>query len=104
MLFVCKNYTFCEVLQMHITFKPVLGIRTRIRRIRMFLGLPDPDPLVRGTDPDPLVRGTDPDPDPHQNVKDPQHWFKLCLFCQAGQACFCSVKLLRPGHLPPRQR
>ncbi len=42
----------------------VLGIR--IRRIRMFLGLPDPDPypLVRGTDPDPdpLVRSTDPDP------------------------------------------
>ncbi len=30
---------------------PVLGIR--IRRIYMFLGLPDPDPLVRGTDPDP---------------------------------------------------
>jgi hypothetical protein len=33
----------------------------------MFLGLPDPDPLVRGTDPDPdpdsLVRGTDTDPD-----------------------------------------
>jgi hypothetical protein len=34
---------------------PVLGIR--IRRIRMFLGLRDPDPLVRGTDPDPA---TDP--------------------------------------------
>jgi hypothetical protein len=32
----------------------------------MFLGLQDPDPLVRGTDPDPdpLVRGTDTDPDP----------------------------------------
>jgi hypothetical protein len=31
----------------------VLGIR--IRRIRMFLGLPDPDtdPVVRGADPDP---------------------------------------------------
>jgi hypothetical protein len=29
----------------------VLGIR--ISRIRMFLGLPDPDPLVRGMDPDP---------------------------------------------------
>ncbi len=24
-------------------------------RIRMFLGLPDPDPLVRGTDPDPSL-------------------------------------------------
>jgi hypothetical protein len=31
-------------------------------RIRMFLGLPDPDPLVKGTDPDPLVKGTDPEP------------------------------------------
>jgi hypothetical protein len=32
------------------------------RRISMFLGLPDPDPLDRGTDPEPLDRGTDPDP------------------------------------------
>jgi hypothetical protein len=24
-----------------------------VLRIRMFLGIPDPDPLVRGTDPDP---------------------------------------------------
>ncbi len=33
-------------------------LRIRIRQIRMFLGLldPDPDPLVRGMDPDPLVR------------------------------------------------
>jgi hypothetical protein len=31
--------------------KAVLGIR--IRRIRMFLGLLDPDPLVGGMDPDP---------------------------------------------------
>ncbi len=31
-----------------IAIDPVLGIR-----IRMFLGLPDPDPLVSGTDPDP---------------------------------------------------
>ncbi len=29
-------------------FKAVFGIR-----IHMFLGLPDPDPLVRGMDPDP---------------------------------------------------
>jgi hypothetical protein len=29
---------------------PVL--RIRIHRIHMFLGLPDPDPLVRGIDPD----------------------------------------------------
>jgi hypothetical protein len=28
-------------------------------RIHMFLGLPDPDPLVRGMDPDPAL---DPDP------------------------------------------
>ncbi len=35
--------------------RPVL--RIRIRRIRMFLGLldPDPDPLVRCTDPDPSI-------------------------------------------------
>jgi hypothetical protein len=31
----------------------VLGIR--IRRIRMFSGLPDPDPLARGTDLDPSL-------------------------------------------------
>jgi hypothetical protein len=39
--------------------KPVF--RIRIHRIHMFLGLPDPDPLVRGMNPD-----TDPalDPDP----------------------------------------
>ncbi len=33
--------------------KAVLGIR--IRKIRMFLGLADPDPLVRGTDLDPDI-------------------------------------------------
>jgi|LakMenEpi03Aug12_release.lakeMendotaPanAssembly.Ray.scaffolds.fasta_scaffold2203278_1 hypothetical protein len=56
--------------------QPVLGIR--IRRIRMFLALldPDPDPLVRGTDtpeppdPDPLVRVTDP--------LDPDTWVPKC--------------------------
>ncbi len=32
---------------------PVL--RIRIRRIRMFVGLLDPDPLVRGMDPDPSI-------------------------------------------------
>jgi hypothetical protein len=37
-------------------------------RIRMFLGLPDPGPLVRGTDPIPA-------PD-----QDPKHWF-LVHFC-----------------------
>jgi hypothetical protein len=33
--------------------KGVLRIRIRIHRIHMFLGLQDPDPLVRGMDPDP---------------------------------------------------
>ncbi len=33
--------------------KSVLWIR--IGRIRMFSGLPDPDPLVRGNDPDPSL-------------------------------------------------
>jgi hypothetical protein len=37
--------------------EPVL--RIQIHRIHMFLGLPDPDPLVRGMDPDPAL---DPDP------------------------------------------
>jgi hypothetical protein len=48
----------CKPLSVY--FEAVL--RIRIRRIHMFLGLPDPDPLVRDTDPDPLVRDTDPDP------------------------------------------
>ncbi len=39
--------------------QPVL--RIRIHRIHMFLGLPDPDPLVRGMDPDPDP-SLDPDP------------------------------------------
>jgi hypothetical protein len=30
-----------------------LSIENPVFRIRKFLGLPDPDPLVRGTDPDP---------------------------------------------------
>jgi hypothetical protein len=42
-------------LYIHMVCIPVL--RIRIRRIRVFLGLLDPDPesLVRGTDPDPYV-------------------------------------------------
>jgi hypothetical protein len=31
------------------------GLGIRIRRIRMFLGIQDPDPLVRGMDPDPSL-------------------------------------------------
>jgi hypothetical protein len=30
-------------------------LRIRIRRIHVFLGLPDPDPLVRDTNPDPFI-------------------------------------------------
>ncbi len=30
-------------------------LRIRIHRIHMFLGLLDPDPLVRGMDPDPSI-------------------------------------------------
>jgi hypothetical protein len=36
-----------------VEFKAVLEIR--IRKIRMFLGLLDPDPLVIGMDPDPSL-------------------------------------------------
>ncbi len=42
-------------------YKAVFRIRIRIYRIHVFLGLPDPDPLVRGMDPDPSL---DPDADP----------------------------------------
>jgi hypothetical protein len=47
--FICKNYF------------TVLRIRIWIHRIHMFLGLPDPDPLVRVIDPDPDP-ALDPDP------------------------------------------
>jgi hypothetical protein len=42
-------------------------------QIRMFLGLPDPDPnpLVRGTDPDSADLELDPDPDPLGRGTDP---------------------------------
>ena len=30
-------------------------VRIRIHQIHMFLGLPDPDPLVRSMDPDPSI-------------------------------------------------
>jgi hypothetical protein len=39
----------------NINLQPVLRIQIRIHRIHLFLGLPDPDPLVRGMDPDPSV-------------------------------------------------
>jgi hypothetical protein len=34
---------------------PQAVLRIRIHRIHMFLGLPDPNPLVRGVDPDPSI-------------------------------------------------
>ncbi len=71
-------------------------------RIRMFLGLPDLDPLFRGMDPSPLVRGTDLRIRiRNQNVTDPQHWlpvpgtsflfqmFALSFFVRLG----CRVKV-----------
>jgi hypothetical protein len=49
------NLTFDDALLLlsikQLLYLAVLGIR--IRRIRMFLGLQDPYPLVRGMDPDP---------------------------------------------------
>jgi hypothetical protein len=45
-----KN-TFNKIFGGFIMRKAVLGIR----RIRMFLGLPDPDPLVRRVEPDPSL-------------------------------------------------
>jgi hypothetical protein len=53
----------CRIGKLNVLF-PVL----RIHRIHMFLGLLNPDPLVRGMDPD-----ADSYPDPHQHVMDPQH-------------------------------
>ncbi len=43
----------------YVPYVPVFRIRIRIHRSHMFLGLPDPDQLVRGMDPDPA-----PVPDP----------------------------------------
>ena len=69
-----------------------IRIRIRIHWIHMFLGLPDPDPLVRGMDPDPdpLVRGMDPDPaldpdpDPsiimQKNKKNLESYYFVTLF------------------------
>jgi hypothetical protein len=46
-------YLFFLTVTCKVMFKTVL--RIRIHRIHMFLGLPDPDPLVRGMDPDPSI-------------------------------------------------
>jgi hypothetical protein len=68
---IIKNVNFfqkCVTKKLHwvlhvIPVPAVLRIRIRIRirnhRIHLFLGLLDPDPLVRGMDPDPA---SDPDP------------------------------------------
>jgi hypothetical protein len=54
-----KTFTrFLTLLRSQCIQYSVLGIR--IRRIRMFLGLPNPDP-------DSLVGGMDPDPDPDRS-------------------------------------
>ncbi len=48
----------------------------------MFLGLPDPDPLVRGMDPDPDP-ALDPDPDPfiimHHSKKNLESYYFVTL-------------------------
>jgi hypothetical protein len=45
-----------------VVLSAMLGIQIRrIRMFRMFLGLLEPDPLVRGPDPDLVQNGTDPE-------------------------------------------
>ncbi len=52
---IIKKTLISSALRLRFGFLPVFRIRIwiRIRRIRMFLGIPDPhpDPFVRGTDP-----------------------------------------------------
>ncbi len=60
---------------------PVLRLRIRIR-IRMFLGLLDPDPLVRGMDPDPCII--------MQNSKK-----NLDFYCFVTSFCFFIFEKLR---------
>ncbi len=62
-----ETVIFCKlakyIMGQILVFIAVLRIRIwiRIHRIHMFLGLPDPNPLVRGLDPDPDP-ALDPDP------------------------------------------
>jgi hypothetical protein len=53
---LCHKEIVARRLNEHVK-QAVLGIRNRIRRISMFLGLldPNPDPLIRGMDPDPSI-------------------------------------------------
>jgi hypothetical protein len=50
---VLSLYSWAAVLAAYRLIAHQAVLRIRIRRIHMFLGLPDPDPLVRGMDPDP---------------------------------------------------
>jgi hypothetical protein len=52
----------------HVPYAPVAVLRIRIHRIRMFLGLTDAEPLVRGTD-------TDPDPSIIKQKMQEKPWF-----------------------------
>ncbi len=69
----CKDFIFGVMSRLVSELNPHCGqlldsvvpesmLRIRIHRIHMFLGLPDPDPLVRGIDPDPDP-AVDPDPE-----------------------------------------
>ncbi len=71
-------------------FKPVFRIRIRIHRIHMFLGLPDPDPLVRGMDPD-------PDPSIIKQKNSKKNFDSYCFVTSFGhfifgKLCKCTFK------------
>ena len=60
LIFYLCPIKICDILRFVIAVLQIwIRIQIRIHRIHMFLGLPDPDPLVRGMDPDPAL---DPDP------------------------------------------
>jgi hypothetical protein len=65
-------------------FMPVFRILTRIR-IHIFLGLPDPDPLVRGMDPD-----LNQAPDPLSSSKNSKK--NLDSYCFVTSLDFLSLK------------
>ncbi len=52
----------CTVVHLYELIIPTESLRGSLE-IAMFLGLPDPDPLIRGMDPDPDP-ALDPDSDP----------------------------------------
>jgi hypothetical protein len=56
--FSCKKMCRCYNIQLFKQQRQMINsptLRIRIQRVRMFLGLLDPDPLVRNTDPDPSI-------------------------------------------------